>query len=83
MIEHQTFMISGYVNDLLDIKYIMQGIFQRKISVFDPNKEVFELIIEMFREQAETRGITLIYQQKKHNSNSLLNIDSSGRLPKL
>ena len=45
-------MVLGYVNDLLDLQQIKTGLFQRKIAIFDPNKEVFMLIVEIFREKA-------------------------------
>jgi len=44
--------------------------------VFDPNKEVFDLIIEMFRVQAEMRNIKLTFETV-----SFLELtDNSGRL---
>ena len=62
LIQHQTLMLMGYVNDLLDLRQINTGLYQRKIAVFDPNKEVFDLIIEMFRVQAEMRNIRLTFE---------------------
>ena len=82
LVEHQTYMLIGYVNDLLDLKQILTGLFQRKISVFDPNKEVFELIIEMFREQTSQRGIKLTFEPR-FDDQLESNLKSSLRLPKM
>ena len=34
----------GFVNDLLDLKTINEGIFERKVTVFDPTT-VFKFIV--------------------------------------
>ena len=48
-ISYQVEMLLGYVNDLLDLKHINQGRFHKKISNFNPKKDVFLFIVEMIR----------------------------------
>ena len=38
MIQFQIVLMFGFVNDLLDLKTINDGVFQQKNTVFDPNK---------------------------------------------
>jgi len=87
-------MLMGYVNDLLDLRQINTGLYQRKIALFDPNKEVFDLIIEMFRVQAEMRNIKLTFDtvsfleladnpERLNYSGSNLSRNKSYRMPQL
>ena len=55
LIKYQVSMLLGYVNDLLDLKQINQGVFEQNVTVFDPNKEVFDMVIEMLGPQAKMK----------------------------
>ena len=48
-----------FVNDLLDLKQIKNGVFQTRNSLFDPN-EVLSLIKDMFSYQAKGKSIDLV-----------------------
>ena len=48
-----------FVNDLLDLKQIKNGVFQTRNSLFDPN-EVLMLIEDMFSYQAKGKSIDLV-----------------------
>ena len=53
LIKFQVRMLLCFVNDLLDLRQISEGVFEMKPTVFDPNK-VIELIVEMFEPQAKS-----------------------------
>lgn len=49
-----------FVNDMLDYRMITQSKFEKKTSLFDPNR-TFKNIIAMFADQAQAKGIKLTH----------------------
>ena len=47
LIKYQIRMLLCFVNDLLDLRQISEGVFEIKPTVFDPNN-VIQLIVDMF-----------------------------------
>ena len=53
----------GFVNDLLDLRTINDGVFQQKNTVFDPNK-VLKFVVQMFHLQAKKQKISLSFEPR-------------------
>ena len=51
-------LMQTFVDDLLDLRQIKDGVFSIVSQVFDPN-EVLEMIIDIFSPQVNARGVLL------------------------
>ena len=61
-------MLLCFVNDLLDLRQISEGLFEIKPNVFDPNL-VLGLVCEMFKPQARSQKTQLIFEVKRQLEN--------------
>ena len=64
MIQFQIVLMFGFVNDLLDLRTINDGVFQQKNTVFDPNK-VLKFVVQMFHLQAKKQKISLSFEPRR------------------
>lgn len=56
--------MQSFVNDLLDLKQLKDGIFKKELEEFNP-VEVFELVHSIFTPQADTKGVELKWTSKQ------------------
>ena len=47
LISFQIVLMFGFVNDLLDLKTINEGVFEARTTIFDPTS-IFKFIVQMF-----------------------------------
>ena len=59
LMERSLVLVQTFVNDLLDLQQIKNGVFKLVDEVFDPN-ETLELISSIFVSQAEARRLKFI-----------------------
>ena len=51
MIMSQLTLLQSFVEDLLDLRQLQEGVFQLSHQVFDPN-QIIRLVLETFKPQA-------------------------------
>ena len=56
LIKSQLMLTQTYVNDLLDLKQIKNGVFSLVSSAFNPN-ETIKMVVNIFEHQASAKGI--------------------------
>ena len=56
----QLIYVQSFVDDLLDLRMIKEGVFSQDMSIFDPNI-VFDLICEVFAPQINAKNIKLFW----------------------
>ena len=62
--QHQIVRLLGYINDLLDLKFINLGVISEKITTFCPKRDLLEVIIGMLNAQAKISNTKISFYQK-------------------
>ena len=69
LIRVQLVLTQTYVNDMLDLKQIKNGVFSLVDRVFDPNATI-QMVVDIFEQQASAKGIQLLAKiASYHNIN--------------
>jgi K+-sensing histidine kinase KdpD len=58
LILNQTMLMQTFVDDLLDLKQLKEGVFSLSCKVFDPN-EVFQSVCSIFSPQSDSKKVKL------------------------
>ena len=58
---NQLNLLQSFVEDLLDLRQLKDGVFALSPKPFDPN-EVIKLICQIFDHQAQSKGIRILSQ---------------------
>ena len=72
------YFLQSFVEDLLDLRQIKDGVFSLSQSEFDPN-ETFDLICNSFQPQAGLKGIRLFYTNTTANNKPLPKLIGDGK----
>ena len=59
MTSNQLAFVQNFVEDLLDLRQMRDGVFSLVKEVFNPN-EVLDTILNLFKPQAEAKGVSLL-----------------------
>lgn len=63
LIFYQLMLIQSFVDDLLDLRQLKDGVFTLTCNLFDPN-QVIEQVCDIFQLQAEAQRISLSFEVK-------------------
>ena len=61
---NQLAFLQSFVEDLLDLRQLKDGVFTLKQEVFDAN-ETFDMILETFKPQAAAKNLEINFQTQK------------------
>ena len=77
---NQLNLLQSFVEDLLDLRQLKDGVFALSPEPFDPN-EVIKLICQIFDHQAQSKGIRIISEvisnSEQQNNQSQGNVTST------